>query len=225
MVFVPSGRYWLGLISPESQLQGLQYRQHALAGFELDAAEVTVDAFRRCVAQGACDEAALGNGPDCNGTRDDRADHPANCVPFAQAEAFCRWEGKRLPSELEWEAAAMLDGASTPLHLRSESGVCLTAEYSDRTTVQRGARGTCSAGSRSNRESKLGLADIMGNVSEWTTSVFCDGESPLCRSRVLRGTAWLGDFHETYRARFREPGGRLTEGSREPAQVGFRCAR
>src|SRR5690606_19045128 len=42
----------------------------------------------------------------CNAGKPGRGDHPINCVSWHQADRFCAAQGKRLPTEAEWEMAA-----------------------------------------------------------------------------------------------------------------------
>lgn len=82
-----------------------------------------------------------------------RDNEPVCNVNFYEAQAYCAWAGRRLPSEAEWEVAAT--GADPSLaHLDGRySGVCDVADYE--------------AG-----ESVTGCRQMLGNVWEWTSSVF-----------------------------------------------------
>jgi len=83
-----------------------------LGDFCIDRMEVSVAAYRACVAASAC------TAPDtyvsthgqyrvfCNWDRPGAEDHPVNCVDWSQARSFCAWGGNRLPGEAEWEYAA-----------------------------------------------------------------------------------------------------------------------
>jgi formylglycine-generating enzyme required for sulfatase activity len=86
----------------------------AVGAFEIDAKEVSVGEYARCVSAGACVPYAsaadararlfdrTAESTNCRGGRPDRWDEPMNCVDHAGAEAYCRWAGKRLPTRNEW---------------------------------------------------------------------------------------------------------------------------
>ncbi len=90
-----------------------------LPGFLIDRAEVTVRQYRRCVEAGGCSILGLQRssvgGPSglrdvtsdhCHWGRIGRDDRPINCVSWTQADMYCRWAGKRLPTRDEWRHAA-----------------------------------------------------------------------------------------------------------------------
>lgn len=70
----------------------------------IDATEVTVAAYERCVRAGRCSASA--SGTHCNSGRIGRGRHPINCIDLQQARDFCGQAGKRLPTEPEWLSAA-----------------------------------------------------------------------------------------------------------------------
>lgn len=74
--------------------------------FYLDIDEVKTKDYKLCNAVNAqCMPATGGN---CNYVtgNSDRDEHSVNCVTKMQAEAYCAWKMKRLPTEAEWELAA-----------------------------------------------------------------------------------------------------------------------
>jgi iron(II)-dependent oxidoreductase len=78
---------------------------------------------------------------------------PVIHIDHGQAEAFARWAGKRLPSELEWEAAA-------------------AGARADRANLDQLAFGTAPAGAYADAASDSGAVQMLGDVWEWTASDF-----------------------------------------------------
>lgn len=184
--------------------------------FELDTTEVTVHDYQACVAAGAC--VALGGvGQTCNAGKSDRDNHPINCLNASEADAFCRWAGKRLPTEEEWEYAARgTDSRKYPWGNEAPD---------DRACWRRSreSAGTCEVGSHPNGVSPFGLYDMAGNVLEWTSSALSKNYASerSLPERVMRGGCW-SDVDPTY----------LTSSARgrwDPRErlniAGVRCAR
>jgi formylglycine-generating enzyme required for sulfatase activity len=209
-----------------------------VGSFELDKFEVTVADYRVCVKHGACPEPAKAS--QCNFPLDDRLDHPMNCVTLEEAEAFCRWVDKRLPTEVEFEYAAGGGGRKRlfpwgdKLPENKELNACGTecrhsAELSSRALrhiieVDDGFPTTAPVGSFEAGETLDGVQDLAGNVWEWTSSHVCAYPEHSCASgelRIIRGGSWINRYLLTFEVTTREP---LARGERSEA-VGFRCAR
>ena len=199
--------------------------------FCLDVTEVTVAAYGRCVAAGTCRPAydtvdwpsidaedRTKYSQFCNRDREDRRDHPVNCVTWDQARAYCGFASGRLPSEEEWEWAARGAERGTPYpwgDAPPSDRLCWGGEGNDAGQGKR--RGTCAVGSYSRGDSPQGVKDLAGNVWEWTSS--CENAS--CQRRVYRGGGWFNDDAEFILATSRYRG----EPSNRIYGVGFRCAR
>ena len=116
MVTVPAGEFSMGCHMEDNDLCNLdEAPEHPvnLSAFLIDRTEVTQMAYVECLEQGACTEPegspACGFDPAANG------DLPVGCVTWHQANDYCRWAGKRLPTEAEWEKAARgSDGRAFP---------------------------------------------------------------------------------------------------------------
>jgi gamma-glutamyl hercynylcysteine S-oxide synthase len=139
---------------------------------------------------------------------------PVVHIDCAQAEAFARWAGKRLPTELEWEAAAA--GADP-----------------ERANLDQLAFGCAPAGASADAPATSGAVQMLGDVWEWTSSEFTaypgfeafpypEYSEVFFDSgyRVLRGGAWA-TRRNVIRTSFRN----WDLAERRQIFSGIRCAR
>jgi eukaryotic-like serine/threonine-protein kinase len=207
MVKIPAGSVRVGEDSSET----------AVAAFYLDAAEVSTRRFKMCVNAGSCLGATSPMGiedvatwkPLCNFDREGRERHPINCVTYSQADDFCKWAGKRLPTEAEWELAAR-SAAGHRFVWGDEAPSCSSACF-DKNDGCKSTEpaSTCASGSVPGDRTKNLLQDLAGNVSEWVQTA----------DRLTKG----GSFFDGPDALV------LTRRERRPIEfahptVGFRCA-
>jgi len=224
LVFVPAGDFLMGAadddddpwVWPDQQPQRVVY----LGAYWIDRTEVTNAMFQRFVAA---------TGHDAGSAWRDRAsgkpDHPVGGVNWFDAKAYCRWAGRSLPTEAEWEKAARgTDGRKHPWGNEEPD------ESRCNRDMQEG--GTTPVGKYSPKgDSPYGAADMIGNVWEWVADWYDSGyyagaprENPpgpgSGTSRVLRGGSWLS-YDGNVRAANRDRG---SPGYRFHS-FGFRCAR
>ena len=126
-------------------------------------------------------------------------------VSWHEARAWCRWAGRRLPSELEWEVAAAGEPTADGRNL---AAVKRRYPWGDappdpsRANLDGGALGTIDVAALPAGDSAFGCRQMLGNAWEWTDTVFepypgftpdmyRDYSMPLFgQTRVLRGGGW-----------------------------------
>jgi formylglycine-generating enzyme required for sulfatase activity len=206
-------------------------------GFCMDADEVSVRAYTKCVEAGACKEPWRG---DPYSMYPAKPDYPVNLVSWTKAHAYCAWAGKRLPTEAEWEwTATGPDQTRYPWGNEPEP----SCEYVDYTKFgapkwMAGADVGCGGGGPSpvgahpkgDRVWPGGAVhDLAGNVWEWVEDSFGplpkdEQADPVVRnttaSHVIRGGGW----NRSYAAMVVTYRGAAHFGYQVPA-LGFRCVR
>jgi iron(II)-dependent oxidoreductase len=257
MVRVEAGDYPVGTSTAAGAYDNERpcHRVH-LDAFEIDAAPVTNAAYLEFMADGGYTRRELWSPSgwrwvDETGTAAPRywrqtaggwttrsmdrvappaPDHPVIHVCHHEADAFARWAGKRLPTELEWEVAASWDpeaGAARSYPWGDEPPTPLHANV-DQLTF-----GTAPVGAYPRNVSPLGCYGMIGDAWEWTSSDFhaYPGFRPFPYPeysevffgpdyKVLRGGSWAtrpGAIRNTFR--------NWDFPIRRQIFSGFRCAR
>jgi formylglycine-generating enzyme required for sulfatase activity len=221
MVFVPEGPFDMG--SDEGWDSERPIHNVNLPAYWMDQTEVTNAQYELCVSASACDapgnEKSFSRSEYYNNIEFD--DYPVINVSWYDANAYCEWAGKRLPSEAEWEKAAR--NGENLTYPWGEDISCERANYID-CIGDTTAVGTLPSGA-----SPYGVLDLSGNVWEWVAdwyNALYYEDSPLDYPkgpdsgayRVVRGGSW-NDYEWYLRSASRYS--YFPDNKR--VSVGFRC--
>jgi sulfatase modifying factor 1 len=217
MVCFPAGTSTLGGDAPHACDQGevlrrpnhhMPARTVSLSAFFLDSFEVSHASYQACVHSGACPRRQ----PNYADFR--RPEVPMTGVTWYEAETYCRAQGKRLPTEAEFERAARRGDALHPWG--EEPADCARAVIHGPEGRACGnlMRGSAPEKGRplpsGSRPAFAGVHDIIGNVEEWVSDWYvplsecgeaCEGhdpsgpcagqsECPVSTTKVVKGGSW-----------------------------------
>lgn len=204
-----------------------------LASFSMDASEVTNAQYAACVVGGECT-------PPVDSTSKSRASYYGNAdfdtypvvfVDRDQAATYCQWNGKRLPTEAEWEIAARGGLAAKRYPWGNvadcaEGNVVVEIEFSPPTVCQ---SDTTQVGSYP--ANGYGLYDMVGNVWEWVSDWYGAGYYAVSPAIGPTGPA-SGSLGVIRGGSYSVGGNLIYTANRFPADattaldsIGFRCVR
>lgn len=201
MILVPAGEFIMGtdktkeaVIPAAFGLRKPAYederpvRKVQIKAFYIDRFEVTVGQYRKFAEATHHKTPAYWKGQDMEHI----ANYPVVGVSWHDAQVYCQWAGKRLPSEVEWEKAARgMDGRRFPWG----------NEY-DVNKANMSQKGLSPVGWFQGDASPFGVNDMAGNVCEWVADWYrpypgnTDKDPDFGeRFKVIRGGSWGGVGH------------------------------
>jgi formylglycine-generating enzyme required for sulfatase activity len=150
--------------------------------------------------------------------------HPVTHISWSDANAFAQWNGKRLPTEAEWEKAAR-GGRENSLYAWGDDLIVdgqhmcniWQGDFPTFNSAQDGHLGTAPV--HSFEPNGYGLYNVCGNVWEWTADSW--NSTDLADNKVIKGGSFM--CHDSYCNRYRLSARTSHPKNGFTAHIGFRC--
>jgi formylglycine-generating enzyme required for sulfatase activity len=250
LVTVPAGEFRMGCDVANAGIYGCSNNKDTplhtvwLDGFAIDKYEVTNAQYRACVEAGKCKRPRKTQSNErASYFYDERYnDYPVLFVSHWDAQAYCGFAGKRLPTEAEWEKAARGPVDTRIFPWGNEFPDCTRANFTEDfydDEVYYCTNDTVAVGSQPAGASPYGAMDMAGNAFEWVEDSYNESYyasspylNPLNRSGnyfVIRGGSYRPRllYLRVSHRHFGHHGDRVGDDSPyyRNYQTGFRCAR
>jgi formylglycine-generating enzyme required for sulfatase activity len=185
MSFIPGGKFLMGHKSG-GVFKDRPLKAAYVSSFYLDKTEVTNEMYLKYIGEKKCSkEPKYINDKELGGAK-----LPVVDVSYTDAKEFCKFYGKRLPTEAEWEYAARggLEMNSYPWGNKA----------SDTMMNYRGSEKNWAVAVKSYPPNKYGLYDMSGNVREWVVDTYERGyyKCPQKKKFKAAGVDLSGFFKE-----------------------------